>query len=73
MVIVGFVGLGMTVSFNAFDVEPALFLAVTVTLDDPIVFGVPLMTPALLHVRPEGKPVALQVMDVVPVAVSVAL
>ena len=47
--------------------------AVIVPLNVPAVVGVPAMTPALLIVTPPGKPVAVNVIGAVPVAVTVRL
>ncbi len=49
-------------------------MTVTLTVLVPAAVGVPLITPAVLIVRPAGRPVAVQVYgDVPPLAASVAL
>ena len=51
---------------------PAVFEAVILTVNVPEDVGVPVILPALEHDSPEGSPVALQVIGVVPDALSVS-
>ena len=65
--------LGDMTRVNSVLALPAAFVAVAVTRYVPLVSGVPLMMPVLLHVKPLGRPDAVQVMGVVPVADRPAL
>lgn len=58
----------MMVRLKVLLVLPAVFEAVTLTVNVPEDVGVPVILPALEHDSPEGSPVALHVMGVVPVA-----
>ena len=66
------VGRAYIISVNVFDTLPAEFVAVIFTLNVPEDVGVPVILPALEHDSPEGSPVALHVMRVVPVALRVS-
>jgi hypothetical protein len=68
---VGGVGTELIVIENA--VGPALpaeFMAVTLMVEVPAAVGVPLSTPAAVIVMPAGRPVAPQVIGVLPLAVN---
>src|ERR1700722_8360632 len=63
----------LTVQPNAaVPAAPVASLAVTTTLDEPAVVGVPVIRPAELMESPAGRPVAVKV-SVWPAAESVAL